>query len=240
MKTTIVILGICWIAFPQFGYAACGQPQPRLVCAEYSDSKTVIEATLLNVDNVLYESDPKSVLGRYYTLKIDRVYRGTPGTTIRVYEENDSGRASFSWKVGERYLLFLFASIEKLNEAVLELDGCGNSGPVARAKTALRQIDRLGDQKGSALIAGRVSDQYLDAPLQGIEVVARSGGKTYRASTDRKGDFRIPVPAGDYILVPEDPQISFRTYEMSYGDPENLRMQPGACAQVQFLGNVRR
>ncbi|MGA2651131.1 MAG: carboxypeptidase-like regulatory domain-containing protein [Terracidiphilus sp.] len=239
MKAIVFLLGICWLTLAQTAFAACSQPQPRLVCAEYSGSEAVVEATLLKVDNMLENgSDPNSILGRYYTLRSNRVYRGTLGHTIRVYEGNDSSRASFSWKVGTSYLLFLSQLLEKPNEPALAIDGCGNSGPVSRSGPALREIDRLSNQQQGSLIAGNVSNETLSSPLEGIEVVARGNGKAYRASTNKKGNFRIQVPPGDYSLVPEDRLTSFKTYEMSYEDPKELKMQPGACAQVQFLGVV--
>jgi hypothetical protein len=119
MKAWHVLLVIGCLGSMPLARAVCSQPQPRSVCAEYSASKLVVEATLLRIDNVLYKNDPESVTGSYYTLRIDRVFRGTAGQTVRIYEENASGRASFDWKVGRKYVLFLFDSIEKADEKVL-------------------------------------------------------------------------------------------------------------------------
>lgn len=240
MKTTMVLLGVCWLTLSQLTHAVCSEPQPRLVCAEYSASDSVVIATLLKVEDVLEKNDAKFILGRYYTFRTTQVYRGAPTRIIRVYEGNDSGRASFLWKVRTSYLLFLFTSTTTTNNKALVLDGCGNSGPVGQAGSAIREIGKQSQETKSALIAGRVSDQFLDAPLKGVEVVARGSGMAYRTSTNGKGDFSIHVVPGQYSLVPQHPQFSFKTFEMSYGNPENLRMQAGACAQVQFIGILAR
>ena len=238
MKTRFVSVLSCWIISSQLAYAVCSEPQPRLVCAEFSAAKIVVQATLVKVDNETYKNDPKVIIGHYYTLKTSQIYRGVPEQTVKVYEGNDSGRASFPWKVGTRYLLFLFKSHEKPNEQVLSFDGCGNSGPVARAASALRGIDQMKYLNGNALIAGTVSSHDLSTPLPDVELEARGSGKIYRASTDRKGRFRVEVPPGDYTLEPKGPDLSFEVFEMSYED-QHLAMQPGTCAQVQFLEKAR-
>jgi hypothetical protein len=235
MKAWHVLLVIGCLGSVQLAHAFCSQPQPRSVCAEYSASKIVVEATLLKIDNVLYKNDPESVTGSYYTLRVDRVFRGTPVHTVRIYEGNDSGRASFDWKVGRKYVLFLFDSIEKADEKVLELDGCGNSGPVAQANSVLREIEQMNDQRGTAHITGMVSAFSLDGAMPNIEMVARGDGASYKGRTNRQGRFTIEVPAGDYAVIPVNRQLSFKVSELTYEDPLHLTMQPGSCAQVQFV-----
>ena len=240
MKTVFLLLVCCALNLVQRAHAFCSEPQPRLVCAEYSASKIVVEATLLKIDNVLYENDPGAVIGRYYTLRVDRVFRGEAEHTLRVYEGNDSGRASFDWKVGRQYVLFLFDSREKPSERVLALDGCGNSGPLRHAGSVLREIQQMNSNSQSASITGVVSVSTLSAPIPDVEVLARGSDRTYKATTDRKGRFRIEVPSGTYTVEPVQPPLTFEASELSYEDPSHLAMQPGSCAQVQFIETSRR
>jgi hypothetical protein len=235
MKARHVLLVIGCLGSMRLARAVCSQPQPRSVCAEYSASKIVAEATLLKIDNVLYKHDPEAVTASYYTLRVDRVFRGTPGQTVRIYEGNDSGRASFDWRVGRKYVLFLFDSIEKASEKVLEFDGCGNSGPVAHANSVLREIEQMNDQRRTAFITGMVSAFSLDGAMPNIEMVARGGGASYKGRTNRQGRFTIEVPPGDYEVIPVNRQLSFEISDLSYEDPLHLAMQPGSCAQVQFV-----
>ena len=199
-----------------------------------------MEATLLKIENVLYQNDPQVVLARYYTLKTDRVFRGTPEQTIRIYEENDSGRASFEWKVGAKYILFLFDSHERPDQNLFAFDGCGNSGPASHASSVFREIGQVKCERRTALITGAVSVFNLSGPVPDIEVVARGGGATYSGTTDRKGRFAIKVAPGDYIVEPVHPNSSFTVFDMSYEDPRHLAMQAGSCAQVQFIETSKR
>jgi hypothetical protein len=88
--------------------AFCHNPQPRLVCAEYSASQFVVEPTLLRISVPGYKEIPQFPDAYVYTLSVNRVLRGKFARNIRVYEGNDSGRAGFEWTPGEKYLLFLF------------------------------------------------------------------------------------------------------------------------------------
>jgi len=98
-------------------------------------------ATLVKIDPVDYSKQLRTAVAYYYTLKTDHTYRGTPEKTIRIYEENSSGRAPFEWKLGTKYILFLFDSSEKSEKGLLELDGCGNSRPIlSNGSFVLKQI----------------------------------------------------------------------------------------------------
>jgi hypothetical protein len=57
--------------------SVCDVPSPRLVCAEYFASKVVVEATLVNVKNIHGNNDPQGVLAHIYTLRANRLLRGT-------------------------------------------------------------------------------------------------------------------------------------------------------------------
>ena len=100
MKHFLVALIIAlFLAGPAMGY--CNLPSPRLVCAEYFASKVVVEATLIKVSSVHSKDDPDDVLARVYTLKANRLIRGHLSDVFKVYEGNDSGRATFDWKPGQ-------------------------------------------------------------------------------------------------------------------------------------------
>jgi hypothetical protein len=70
-------------------------PLPRLVCAEYSVSKVVVEATLAQIQGVHDKDDTEAILAYIYTLHSDRGLRGEIGQDFTVYESNDRGRATF-------------------------------------------------------------------------------------------------------------------------------------------------
>ncbi|HUJ39572.1 MAG TPA: carboxypeptidase-like regulatory domain-containing protein [Candidatus Acidoferrales bacterium] len=213
--------------------AMCHVPQPRLVSAEYFASKVVVQATLTKVEPVLEQKDdPLSVLAYVYTLRANRLLRGNIGGVFHVYEGNDSGRASFRWKVGRQYLLFLFYA---KNVQAWALDGCGNSGPMTRAQPALDQIQAIQTSSDGGVIRGIVTQSNLGTPVSGVHLEARGTGGIFTGVSDHVGNFEIKVPAGRYTLHARKKGLKFRTHELSYEKANDLTIQPGGCVQVQLV-----
>ena len=230
-----------WILFVAFVVASslparpfCSEPQPRLICAEYFASQLVVEATLVNTEKELWKNDPDGILARVYTLRVNRNLRGELTETIRVYEENDSGRAAFDWVRGRKYLLFLFHTRGK---TTWSLDGCGNSGPVAKAARALAVIEQVKSRGGSGFIHGRASDEVLSSGLSGVRVEVSGAAGRFSAKTNSRGNFRIEVPPGNYSVMSArtDDGDVFETSDISYIDGKNIQIQPGGCAQIQLF-----
>lgn len=218
-------------AAPTMG--VCSVPQPRLVCAEYFASKLVVEATLLKVRTIRDKDDPEGVSAFVYSMRVDRVLRGDITGIFEIYEGNDSGRATFGWKTGQKYLLFLFHST---SQKLWELDGCGNSGPLSLANGVLEQIAEIQRHNGSdGVIHGVVSQQALSSPISDVPVEARGTGRVYKATTNAKGEFEIKVRPGRYTLRGTKPGFSFGKADLSYEDPQNLRIEWGGCVQVQLV-----
>lgn len=211
--------------------AFCQFPQPRLVCAEYFASQIVVKATLTQTDNLHDKDDPEGVSAYLYTLRVNDVLRGKIAGTIQLYEGNDSGRAPFDWVAGREYLLFLFYAA---SEKSWELDGCGNSGPISEAKTALSEIASIKVAHGGGVIHGAVSEHSLSTPIAGVHVEAQGTAGHYSATTNEKGEFQLNVPPGHYVVLASKNGIVFTTADISYEDPRNIRIEPGGCAQVQF------
>jgi hypothetical protein len=214
--------------------AFCLVPQPRLVCAEYFASELVVEGKLVRTEVLRDPSDPQGILAHVYTLTVDKVLRGAVAGPIRVYEGNDSGRATFDWDQGTSYLLFLFFVP---TDRAWELDGCGSSGPLSRASVALSDIDLIKTAHDGGIIYGSVGREMISKPFPGAQVEIQ-GKRTYSAISDQKGEFEVRVPAGTYRVHVAADGFSFAKADISYADPEEIRIEPGGCAQVQFVGIV--
>jgi hypothetical protein len=226
-----LLAGIVALLLAEPAMSLCNVPRPRLVCAEYFASKVVVEATLVKVRSIHANDDPEGVLARVYTLRANRFIRGHIPEVFRVYEGNDSGGATFDWKIGRKYLLFLFYSAA---DKAWALDGCGNSGAFNRARPVLEQIDAIQTRNDGGVIHGVVSGLPLWAPLLGVRVEARGADGSYKATTNAKGEFEITVPAGKYTLSATKIGFSFQTDDFSYENPQHLQIEPGGCVQVQF------
>ena len=74
-------------------FALCRVPQPRRVCAEYFHSKGVVLARLDGVTPV--KDSFGDLAGAYFSMTVERGLRGQVPRLFRIYESNDSGRATF-------------------------------------------------------------------------------------------------------------------------------------------------
>jgi Carboxypeptidase regulatory-like domain len=232
-----LLLSLVLLLFAGPAMGVCDVPQPRLVCAEYFASKVVVEASLVKVRTVRDKDDPQGIAAFVYTLRTDRLLRGQIDGVFQIYEGNDSGRATFDWNIGGKYLLFLFYL---RTEKSWGLDGCGNSGPLSGAKSVLEQIEAI--QTGhhdSGVIHGAVSEQALSAHIPGVRVEVRGTNGVYRATTNAKGEFEIKVPAGRYTVRAIQTGYTFRAADLSYENPDDVRIEPGGCAQVQLVAHGR-
>jgi hypothetical protein len=231
MRYRLLVVSAAWLAAGH-ALALCNDPQLRLVCAEYFASRVVTEATLVGMKTIRDKAYPEFDNGHYYDMRAERVLRGDIATSFRVYEENSSGRATFGWKAGRQYLLFLSYSAESKS---WELDGCGNSGPLADAKKALAQIDGIQtNHDGDGVIHGVISGHEESGSVSRVHVEARGIKGRYATTTNAKGQFQIEVPAGRYTLRAKRDGLSFRAADLSYEDPDNLRIEAGGCVQVQL------
>jgi hypothetical protein len=226
-----LLLAIVVLLFATPARGLCDVPQPRLVCAEYFASKVVVEASLVKVKSIHDKDDPQGVAAHEYSLHANQVLRGHIGPIFVVHEGNDSGRATFGWKTGQEYLLFLFYSD---SDKAWELDGCGNSGPVSGAQAALQQIVAIKANHDGGVIHGVISQQAPSAPVSDVRVEARGAKGHYLATTNSKGEFEIKVPAGRYAVRATRAGFSFATADFSYENPDKVQIESGGCAQVQL------
>jgi hypothetical protein len=210
--------------------ALCNLPRPRVVCAEYFQSKAVVVARLAGVS--LVKDSYGDLVGTYYSMTVEQSLRGRVSRLFRIYEGNDSGRATFDWKTGNSYLLFLR---EENPNGSWVIDGCGNSGPSELAKTALQRIEAIDPAANQALIQGVVWDFASPGPVAGVKIEARGPGGTNAAETTDDGRFEIRVVPGKYKVWAVSPGKTFVAEDISYEHPDNVVLESGSCAQIQFV-----
>ncbi len=218
------------IVLPGQLVAACLLPLPRLVCAEYFQSQAIVIAKLAGLTRV--RDSYGDITGTYYSVTVERTLHGEVPRLFRIYEASDIGRADFIWEVDGSYLLFLH---EQSPSQGWLIDGCGNSGPLELRGKAIQQIEAIGSTSTGATIHGAVGGRSSALPVAGvtIEVTGPEGVKT--AQTNRDGVFEIQVTPGKYQVRARSPGKTFVADDLSYQDPENLALQHGGCAQVQFV-----
>ena len=220
-----------WLAFlVEQAHAYCQMPRPRLVCAEYFHSKAVVIAKLAGVTPVKNAYD--DVIGTYYSMTVEQPFRGQVARLFRIYESVESGRAKFDWKTGDSYLLFLR---EESPNGTWAIDVCGNSGPSELTETALQQIEAIDPTSNHAMIQGLVWDTASPGPVAGVQIEARGPGGINTAETKANGRFEMRVAPGKYQLRATSPGKTFVAAELTYENPDDLVLENGGCAQVQFV-----
>jgi hypothetical protein len=210
--------------------ALCNVPRPRLICAEYFHSKAVVIAKLAGVTTV--KDDYDDVTGTYYSLTVEQTLRGKVSRLFRVYVANDSGRTTFEWKTGSSYLVFLR---QQTDNGAWVIDGCGNSGPTDSKTSALDQVDMIDSTSNRAKIQGTVGGISYAFPLEGVQIEATGPGGVITAETNAAGRFEMRVTPGKYQVRALSPGKTFVAADFSYENPDELVLENGGCAQVQFV-----
>ncbi len=217
------------VALQSTSLATCRLPQPRHVCQEYFSESAVVVARLTRMRHV--ESiHPGGPDGTYYYMEVVERLRGRILNRFQVYEENSSGRATVEWKRGGNYLLFISYSDD---DHGWELDGCGNSAPLANAKKVLDEIARIRAGKTREAIEGYVASE--DPLPETVTVKVEGTGKSRTVPVENR-EFKVRVEPGTYLVTPTAAGWSFNKDDFSYDDPQKIRIQAGQCAQVQFQG----
>jgi hypothetical protein len=223
---------ICSTAVLSINLAAvCNQPQPRLVCAEFFDSQVVVEATLVRSNYIAPANDMD---GHIYDMQTEKMLRGKISPLFQIWEENSSGRATFGWKPGRSYLLFLHS---KMGDGWV-LDGCGNSGSLSHATAALKEIDAIRGARGG-MIQVAVGGDFTTYSIEGAVVRASSSQGSYSSTTNKRGVAEIHVPSGEYRVVVSSKE-EVRPFDLSYADPQKIVIEDGGCAQIQFVAEQQK
>lgn len=210
--------------------ARCNNPRPRLICAEYFQSKAVVIARLAGV--TIVKDDYGDVTGTYYSLTVEQLQRGKVARTFRIYRPDEPGSAKLDWKTGGSYVLFLR---QQTQNGSWMIDGCGNSGPSDSKQSALDQIDMLDPTSNRAKIQGAVGGVSFAFPLAGVQIEASGPGGVVTAETNAVGKFELRVTPGKYQLRARLPGKTFVADEFTYENPDNLVLENSGCAQVQFV-----
>lgn len=203
------------------------------MCAEFFHSDAVFTGTVVSVQK--WPKREASPEGWLYRLQLIKSYRGPSAGPIEIFTGNDT--SAFPLQKGLTYVVFAYKK-----DGILNIDNCGNSAELSKAGEAIQQIENLvGNMKSASGgdIGGRIVVSQINVSASGIAVMAKGGGKTYTAITDQEGRFHIRVPPGKYIVWPETSRWIVTPYELSYDNEDHVSIEPGSCAELQFLASPR-
>ena len=95
----ILSFGALFLALPASGF--CLEPSPTVTC-DFLNSDAVFVGNVISVRTEVGEDG--FIDGRFYRVRVERVFRGPRVGVMQVYTSNDNGR--FTLDVGKEYLLF--------------------------------------------------------------------------------------------------------------------------------------
>jgi hypothetical protein len=107
---------------------------------EYFQSDVVFTGTVVSAQ---YDSN----VGGYYTLRVERVFRGPIRDKFSVY--TDSGDTRLPLEKGRTYLLFAYR-----RNGRLEIDSCGNSDLLSKGAEAVHTIENIPRARRYGVIEG--------------------------------------------------------------------------------------
>jgi hypothetical protein len=213
--------------------AACPHPTPA-PNAEFFKAYSVIVGTAISEKTDLNPYDGSLIEGWFYSLRIEKTFRGSPQKFMRVYTENTNGR--FPLKVGERYLLFVYRE-----EGRLTINGCGNSAPLSEATAAITAIKAIKHAGPYGEIQGRVQKKLEGDGVAGVRIVARSGKNRFSTVSGEDGWFQMRVPPGTYELTASSSAFIIVPDEsgLSYDDADRFVVHRGSSAHFEFFASPK-
>lgn len=127
-------LGAVAAAWPFLALAVCIE-EPPAVDAEFQSSAAVVVGPVV-AERVVLSSNPDED-GSFFTVRIEEVLRGSPpGKTLTFFKKNERGR--FVVIKGRTHIFFVRSA-----PGLLDVDGCGNSGPLPEREDVLSAARRL-------------------------------------------------------------------------------------------------
>ena len=140
--------------------------------------------------------------------------------------------------------LWLISAVRKKDSRTIQIDICGNTGPLTERQEELDYLQRRSRGETISRISGSV--EVFGEPLGGVEVVAVTpSGIEYRTTTDALGDYELThVAPGEHSMhlelsdsqtelyrpVPPNP---WEDIELP-GDRAELGVAQGSCAYASF------
>jgi hypothetical protein len=205
--------------------AFCFAPQLR-VSDEYFISDLVLTGTITASRNIVDPTDPDGMTGTFYTVQMDKVYRGKAPKSLRVYSENSTAR--FPMETHKPYLLFL----TKDSDRHWVVDNCGNSGQVSLSSAAMKQLKQL--PLRNSYVYGDVYSYDPSMKCGPMRLTIQSTGIMRTTIVKDDCSFQVEVPPGNYraSLVWKGSEVPAN--DLNYKDVYCFIVPKGGSAGLAF------
>ena len=190
---------------------ACDCSPPGPPCVAFPQTSTVFAGRVTQISDLpIPEGTPKNKVGWRYRLvrfDVDESFRGQQRKFVEVTTGFGAGDCGVLFEMGGRYLVYAddAPQIGRLYTSI-----CSRTKPMSEAGVDLDFLRRRGDPGRGAGIEGSIVEDHRDPKtnvtttrgmMKGARVVVEASGKSWDATTDEQGWFRVwGLPAGEYTV----------------------------------------
>ena len=220
---------------------ACDCSQPGPPCAATEKTPVVFAGRVTQISDIFIPkgtgNDRYSYPYRVVRFDVEEHFRGPQRKSIEVTTGMGGGDCGFSFRVGERYVVYAgdAPSLGRLYTGI-----CTRTGPVSEAAADLDFLRRLGDPSRGAGVEGTITELVRNPKtndvttrglMRGVRVVVTGSGKRWDATTDEQGWFRVwGLPPGEYSVRPVLPK-----HFVQEATTQKVRISTEACGWVYML-----
>jgi hypothetical protein len=223
----LLFFALSVFSMPQQAFAFCFAPQLR-VSDEYFVSDLVFTGTVLSQKDEKDPSDPEYTTGTFYTVRVDKVWRGSPSHRITLYSENTTAR--FSMSIHQRYVMF----VTRAEGRKWVVDNCGNSGIASKSAKTIANLRQLPLKQ--SYIYGYVYHfgGGSESTCEPMKLTVHSSDFSKTTDVHLNCAFQMDVPPGRYSAVLTWKDTVIPSNELNYKDIYCFDVPSGGSAGLAF------
>jgi len=166
-------------------------------------------------------------------LAVNESFRGTEERVLEIETGTGGGDCGFAFESGQNYLVYAYRNKEtgRLGTGI-----CTRTQLLSKAAEDLEYFRGLKDAKAGGTVYGMITkylvrksdDEYKpNPPLTNIRLTFTGNGKTYEVMTNEKGEYRLSLAAGEYIM-----QIKVPEGMWGFEKEQTIKIPDKGCAET--------
>jgi hypothetical protein len=224
-----VVAALFFILFNPAPGHSCSCVAGIPICETFWKSSAVFAGEVMDIASVA-DVERQPFADRRVRFKVERAWRGNVSDTVDVMTGGGGGDCGYSFRRGERYLVFTYD-----RGGVLWTGICSPTKRLASAKEELEYLN----QPFSAVAGGRIFGEVVYAPRRpgdtlrpaaDYTVTLRSGERRWMARTNGQGQYEfIGIPAGTYEIA-----VTLQPTEHAFGPQKVELADARGCATANL------
>ena len=233
MRPVVLLLGIVIVvllASPRANACTCAGNSPP--CDSFGTASAVFSGTVISerVSEQPKQTDRNEVeidwAPRAVKFSIEQAYSGVTGTEVEVFTGRGGGDCGYSFRSGQRYLVYAYRYKDKLTTGI-----CTRTRLFTQATEDLAFLGTLSSARPGVTIYGGISlgDARKDEPLS-PDILITIEGESQRKEIrpDAEGRYRVSgLPPGKYKVTLQLPDAL-----TTYRNEEEITVTDRGCATV--------